>query len=197
MKLTKKRKAVAGLVDKNKLYTLTEASSLLKKVNTTKFDASVDVHIVLGVDPKKADQAIRGTAALPHGTGKTKKVLVLTTPDKEEEAKKAGADFVGLDDYVAKVEGGWMDFDVVIATPNVMAKIAKLGKVLGPRNLMPNPKSGTVAVEVGKAIEEVKKGKIALKWINSESCTLLSVVFRLHRSKSTKMLHRYCKCFQK
>ena len=153
MKLTKKRKAVAGLVDKNKLYTLTEASSLLKKVNTTKFDASVDVHIVLGVDPKKADQAIRGTAALPHGTGKTKRVLVLTTPDKEEEAKKAGADFVGLDDYVAKVEGGWMDFDVVIATPNVMAKIAKLGKVLGPRNLMPNPKSGTVAVEVGKAIE--------------------------------------------
>jgi len=163
MKLTKKRKAVAGLVDKNKLYTLTEASSLLKKVNTTKFDASVDVHIVLGVDPKKADQAIRGTAALPHGTGKTKRVLVLTTPDKEEEAKKAGADFVGLDDYVAKVEGGWMDFDVVIATPNVMAKIAKLGKVLGPRNLMPNPKSGTVAVEVGKAIEEVKKGKIAFK----------------------------------
>ena len=163
MKLTKKRKAVAGLVDKNKLYTLTEASSLLKKVNTTKFDASVDVHIVLGVDPKKADKAIRGTAALPHGTGKTKRVLVLTTPDKEEEAKKAGADFVGLDDYVAKVEGGWMDFDVVIATPNVMAKIAKLGKVLGPRNLMPNPKSGTVAVEVGKAIEEVKKGKIAFK----------------------------------
>lgn len=163
MKLTKKRKAVAGLVDKNKLYTLTEASSLLKKVNTTKFDASVDVHIVLGVDPKKADQAIRGTAALPHGTGKTKRVLVLTTPDKEEEAKKAGADFVGLDDYVAKVEGGWMDFDVVIATPNVMAKIAKLGKVLGPRNLMPNPKSGTVTPEVGKAVEEVKKGKIAFK----------------------------------
>jgi large subunit ribosomal protein L1 len=163
MKLTKKRKAVSGLVDKNKSYSLSDAANLVKKVNTAKFDASVDLHIALGVDPKKADQAIRGTAALPHGTGKTKKVLVLTTPDKEDEAKKAGADFVGLDDYVAKVEGGWMDFDVVIATPNVMAKIAKLGKVLGPRNLMPNPKSGTVAIEVGKAVEEVKKGKIAFK----------------------------------
>lgn len=159
MKLSKKRKAIAALVDKDKLYTLSDAANLVKKVNTAKFDASVDLHIQLGVDPKKADQAIRGTAALPHGTGKTKKVLVLTTPDKEDEAKKAGADYVGLDEYVAKVEGGWMDFDVVIATPNVMAKIAKLGKVLGPRNLMPNPKSGTVAIEVGKAIEEVKKRK--------------------------------------
>jgi large subunit ribosomal protein L1 len=163
MKLSKKRKAIAALVDKDKLYTLSDAANLVKKVNTAKFDASVDLHIQLGVDPKKADQAIRGTAALPHGTGKTKKVLVLTTPDKEDEAKKAGADYVGLDEYVAKVEGGWMDFDVVIASPNVMAKIAKLGKVLGPRNLMPNPKSGTVAIEVGKAIEEVKKGKIAFK----------------------------------
>lgn len=163
MKLTKKRKAVAGLVDADKAYTLNDATNLVKKVNTAKFDASVDLHISLGVDPKKADQAIRGTAALPHGTGKTKKVLVLTTPDKEEEATKAGADYVGLDEYVAKVESGWMDFDVVIATPNVMAKIAKLGKVLGPRNLMPNPKSGTVAIEVGKAVTEVKKGKIAFK----------------------------------
>ncbi|MFN8276503.1 MAG: 50S ribosomal protein L1 [Chitinophagales bacterium] len=163
MKLTKKRKAVEGLVDSKKEYTLTDASALVKKVNTTKFDASVDLHIALGVDPKKADQAIRGTVALPHGTGKTKKVLVLTTPDKEEEAKKAGADFVGLDEYVQKVESGWMDFDVVIATPNVMAKIAKLGKVLGPRNLMPNPKSGTVSPEVGKAVSEVKQGKIAFK----------------------------------
>ncbi|MFN8308409.1 MAG: 50S ribosomal protein L1 [Chitinophagales bacterium] len=163
MKLTKKRKAVEGLVDSKKEYTLTDASALVKKVNLTKFDASVDLHIALGVDPKKADQAIRGTVALPHGTGKTKKVLVLTTPDKEEEAKKAGADFVGLDEYVQKVEGGWMDFDVVIATPNVMAKIAKLGKVLGPRNLMPNPKSGTVSPEVGKAVSEVKQGKIAFK----------------------------------
>ncbi|MBS1616989.1 MAG: 50S ribosomal protein L1 [Bacteroidetes bacterium] len=163
MKLTKKRKAVAGLVSKDKNYSLTEAAGLVKKVNTTKFDASVDLHIMLGVDPKKADQAIRGTAALPHGTGKTKRVLVLTTPDKEDEARKAGADFVGLEEFVQKIEGGWMDFEVVIATPNVMAKIAKLGKVLGPRNLMPNPKSGTVSPEVGKAVEEVKKGKIAFK----------------------------------
>lgn len=163
MKVTKKRKAIAGLVDPKKAYAIAEASALVKKANLTKFDASVDLHIKLGIDPKKADQAIRGTAALPHGTGKTKKVLVLTTSDKEDEARKAGADYVGLEEYVAKVEGGWMDFDVVIATPNVMAKIAKLGKVLGPRNLMPNPKSGTVSVEVGKAVEEVKKGKIAFK----------------------------------
>lgn len=163
MKVTKKRKAVNGLVDAEKLYSLADASSLVKKVNVAKFNASVDIHVQLGVDPKKADQAIRGTAALPHGTGKTKTVVVLCTPDKEEEAKKAGADFVGLDEMVQKIEGGWMEFDVVIATPNVMAKIAKLGKVLGPRNLMPNPKSGTVSTEVGKAVEEVKKGKIAFK----------------------------------
>ncbi len=163
MKITKKRKAVASKVEKDKLYSLEAASALVKEVNTAKFDASVDLHIALGVDPKKADQAIRGTAALPHGTGKTKKVLVLTTADKEDEAKKAGADFVGLEDYVQKIEGGWIEFDVVIATPNVMAKIAKIGKILGPRNLMPNPKSGTVTPEVGKAVEEVKKGKIAFK----------------------------------
>jgi large subunit ribosomal protein L1 len=163
MKLTKKRKAVAGKVDKNKLYSLEVATSLVKEVNTAKFDASVDLHIALGVDPKKADQAIRGTAALPHGTGKTKRVLVLTTADKEDEARKAGADYVGLEEFVTKIEGGWIDFDVVIATPNVMAKIAKIGKILGPRNLMPNPKSGTVTPEVGKAVEEVKKGKIAFK----------------------------------
>ena len=163
MAITKKRKAVNALVNKDKLYALTDAAVLVKKVNVAKFDASVDLHIVLGVDPKKADQAIRGTAALPHGTGKTKRVLVLTTPDKEEEAKKAGADYVGLDEFVTKIEGGWMDFEVVVASPNVMAKIARLGKVLGPRNLMPNPKSGTVAIEVGKAVEEVKKGKIAFK----------------------------------
>jgi len=163
MKLSKKRKAVAGKVDSNKLYTLADASKIVKEVTTCKFDASVDLHISLGVDPKKADQAIRGTTALPHGTGKTKRVLVLTTADKEEEAKKAGADFVGLDEFVQKIEQGWMEFDVVIASPNVMAKIAKIGKVLGPRNLMPNPKSGTVTPEVGKAVEEVKKGKIAFK----------------------------------
>ncbi len=163
MKLTKKRKAVQGKVDANKLYTLTDASKLVKETTTCKFDASVDLHIQLGIDPKKADQAIRGTTALPHGTGKTKRVLVLTTPDKEEEAKAAGADFVGLEEFVTKIESGWMEFDVVIASPNVMAKIAKIGKVLGPRNLMPNPKSGTVTPEVGKAVGEVKKGKIAFK----------------------------------
>jgi large subunit ribosomal protein L1 len=163
MKVSKKRKAVNGKVDANKLYTLAEAAQLVKEVNTAKFDASVDLHIRLGVDPKKADQALRGTSDLPHGTGKTKRVLVLTTPEKEEEAKNAGADFVGLDDYVKQIEQGWMEFDVVIATPNVMPKIAKIGKILGPRNLMPNPKSGTVTPEVAKAVEEVKKGKIAFK----------------------------------
>ncbi|HWB62619.1 MAG TPA: 50S ribosomal protein L1 [Chitinophagales bacterium] len=163
MKLTKKRKVAQAKVDSNKLYTLAEASKLVKDANTCKFDASVDLHIQLGVDPKKADQAVRGTAALPHGTGKTKRVLVLTSADKEEEAKKAGADYVGLEEFVQKIEQGWTDFDVVIASPNVMAKIAKIGKILGPRNLMPNPKSGTVTPEVGKAVEEVKKGKIAFK----------------------------------
>jgi large subunit ribosomal protein L1 len=163
MKLTKKRKALQGKVDSNKLYTLVEASKLVKETTTCKFDASVDLHIQLGIDPKKADQAVRGTAALPHGTGKTKRVLVLTSPDKEDEAKKAGADFVGLEEFVQKIEQGWMDFEVVIASPNVMAKIAKIGKILGPRNLMPNPKSGTVTPEVGKAVEEVKRGKIAFK----------------------------------
>lgn len=163
MKLTKKRKAVASKVDIAKLYSISEAASLVKQVNTTKFNSSVDIHVQLGVDPKKADQAVRGTAALPHGTGKTKRVLVLTSPDKEEEARKAGADFVGLEEFVTKVEQGWLEFDVVIATPNVMAKIAKIGKILGPRNLMPNPKSGTVTVDVAKAVEEVKKGKIAFK----------------------------------
>ncbi len=163
MKLSKRRKAVQGKVDGSKLYSLNEASKLVKETTTCKFDASVDLHIQLGVDPKKADQAIRGTTPLPHGTGKTKRVLVLTTPDKEDEARKAGADYVGLDEFVVKIEQGWMDFEVVIASPNVMAKIAKIGKVLGPRNLMPNPKSGTVTPEVGKAVEEVKRGKIAFK----------------------------------
>ena len=132
-------------------------------MNTTKFDASVDLHIRLGVDPKKADQAIRGTVTLPHGTGKTKKVLVLCTPDKEADAKGAGADFVGLDEFVQKIEGGWVDVDVIIATPSVMPKIGKLGKILGPRNLMPNPKTGTVTNDVAAAVNEVKGGKIAFK----------------------------------
>ena len=144
-------------------YTLKEASSLVKEVNTTKFDASVDLHIRLGVDPKKADQAIRGTVNLPHGTGKTKRVLVLCTPDKEADARAAGADYVGLDEFVQKIEGGWVDVDVIVATPSVMPKIGKLGKMLGPRNLMPNPKTGTVTNDVAAAVNEVKGGKIAFK----------------------------------
>ncbi|MGE5108879.1 MAG: 50S ribosomal protein L1 [Sphingobacteriales bacterium] len=161
--MAKKRKAVASKIDKNKQYSLKEASTLVKEVNTTKFDSSVDLHIRLGVDPKKADQAIRGTVTLPHGTGKTKKVLVLCTPDKEADAKAAGADYVGLDEYITKIEGGWVDVDVIVATPSVMPKIGKLGKVLGPRNLMPNPKTGTVTNDVGAAVNEVKGGKIAFK----------------------------------
>ena len=161
--ITKKRKLANAKVDVNKTYSLKEASSLVKEINTTKFDSSVDLHIKLGVDPKKADQAIRGTVSLPHGTGKTKKVLVLCTPDKEEAAKSAGADYVGLDEFIAKIEGGWTDIDVIIATPSVMPKIGRLGKVLGPRNLMPNPKTGTVTNDVAAAVNEVKGGKIAFK----------------------------------
>lgn len=163
MGIAKKRKAVDAKVDKNKVYSLKEASTLVKDVNTTKFDASVDLHIRLGVDPKKADQAIRGTVNLPHGTGKTKRVLVLCTPDKEADARAAGADFVGLDEFVQKIEGGWVGIDVIIATPSVMPKIGKLGKILGPRNLMPNPKTGTVTNDVAAAVNEVKGGKIAFK----------------------------------
>ena len=163
MGLAKKRKVVDSKVDKTKSYSLKEASTLVKEVNTTKFDASVDLHIRLGVDPKKADQAIRGTVSLPHGTGKTKRVLVLCPPDKEADAKAAGADYVGLDEFVQKIEGGWVDVDVIIATPSVMPKIGKLGKILGPRNLMPNPKTGTVTNDVAAAVNEVKGGKIAFK----------------------------------
>jgi large subunit ribosomal protein L1 len=163
MATAKKRKIASAKVDKNKSYTLRDASSLVKEVNTTKFDASVDLHIRLGVDPKKADQSIRGTVNLPHGTGKTKKVLVLCTPDKEADAKSAGADFVGLDEFIQKIEGGWVDVDVIIATPSVMPRIGKLGKILGPRNLMPNPKTGTVTNDVAAAVNEVKGGKIAFK----------------------------------
>ena len=161
--ITKKRKIANAKVDANKAYTLKEASNLVKEVNTTKFDSSVDLHIRLGVDPKKADQAIRGTVSLPHGTGKTKRVLVLCMSDKEAEAKNAGADHVGLDEFIAKIEGGWTDIDVIVATPSVMPKIGKLGKVLGPRNLMPNPKTGTVTNDVAGAITDLKGGKIAFK----------------------------------
>ena len=161
--ISKKRKTVQSKVDGAKQYSLKDASALVKQITTCKFDASVDLHIRLGVDPKKADQAIRGTVTLPHGTGKTKKVLVLCTPDKEEAARAAGADYVGLDEFVTKIEGGWVDVDVIIATPQVMPKIGKLGKVLGPRNLMPNPKTGTVSNDVAAAVNEVKGGKIAFK----------------------------------
>lgn len=160
---TKKRKVADVKVDKNKSYSLKEASTLVKDINCTKFDSSVDLHIRLGVDPKKADQAIRGSVTLPHGTGKTKKVLVLCTPDKEASAKEAGADFVGLDEFIQKIEAGWTDIDVIIATPSVMPKIGKLGKILGPRNLMPNPKTGTVTNDVAAAVNEVKGGKITFK----------------------------------
>lgn len=162
-KVTKKRAAVNDKVAADKFYGLLEAMELVKQVNTAKFDASVDIHVRLGVDPRKPDQALRGTVSLPHGTGKTKRVLVFCTPDKEEEAKAAGADHVGLDDYIQKVLDGWTDVDVVIATPNVMAQVGKLGRVLGPRNLMPNPKTGTVTTDVRSAVEDVKKGKVSFR----------------------------------
>ena len=162
-KLNKKRKAAEAKIDKNKVYSLKDASTLVKDINTAKFDASVDLHIRLGVDPKKADQQVRGTVTLPHGTGKTKRVLVLSTPDKEAEAKGAGADYFGLEEFIQKIEGGWTDVDVIIATPSVMPKIGKLGKILGPRNLMPNPKTGTVTNDVAAAVNYVKGGKIAFK----------------------------------
>lgn len=162
-KIAKKRAAANAKVDSEKLYPLNEAMALVKDVNTTKFDASVDLHINLGIDPRKADQALRGTVSLPHGTGKTKKVLVFCTPDKEEEAKAAGADYVGLDELVKKVQGGWTDVDVVIAMPQVMAKVGKIGRILGPRGLMPNPKTGTVTVNVAAAVADVKGGKISFR----------------------------------
>lgn len=162
-KLTKNQKKIFAVLDVNKEYSLTDAAEVLKKVSFTKFDSSVDIDVRLGVDPRKADQMVRGVAALPHGIGKTVKVLVLCTPDKEAEAKEAGADYVGLDDYISKIEGGWTDIDVIITMPSIMAKVGRLGKVLGPRGLMPNPKSGTVTPEVGKAVTEVKAGKIDFK----------------------------------
>lgn len=162
-KVSKKRAAVNGKVDAAKLYSLLEAFNLVKEVNTTKFDSSVDLHVRLGVDPRKADQALRGTVALPHGTGKTKKVLVLCTPDKEADATAAGADYVGLEEYIKKISEGWTDVDVVIATPNVMAQLGKVARILGPRGLMPNPKTGTVTLDVASAVTEVKKGKISFR----------------------------------
>ncbi|MFA6403986.1 MAG: 50S ribosomal protein L1 [Salinivirgaceae bacterium] len=162
-KLTKNRKKVADKIETGKLYKLSEASKLVKEVTTTKFDASVDIDVRLGVDPRKANQMVRGVVSLPHGTGKETRVLVLCTPEKVEEAKAAGADFVGLDDYIEKIKGGWTDVDVIITMPPVMAKVGALGRVLGPRGLMPNPKSGTVTMDVGAAVKEVKQGKIDFK----------------------------------
>ncbi len=158
--LTKKQKEAQAKIDNTKLYTLEEASALVKEVNTTKFDATVDIAVRLGVDPKKANQMVRGVASLPHGTGRDVKVLALVTPDKEDEAKAAGADYVGLDEYLEKIKGGWTDVDVIVTMPAVMGKLGPLGRVLGPRGLMPNPKAGTVTMEVGKAVSDVKAGKI-------------------------------------
>jgi len=161
--LTKKRKVAVSKIELGKAYKLSEAAALVKEVSYTKFDASVDIDVRLGIDPRKSNQMVRGIVTLPHGTGKVTRVLVLCTPDKEQEAKDAGADFVGLDEYVEKIKGGWTDVDVIITMPSVMGKIGALGKILGPRGLMPNPKSGTVTMEVGKAVKEVKMGKIDFK----------------------------------
>ncbi len=162
-KLSKKRKEALAKIDQTKSYTLSDAANILKEVSYTKFDASVDIDIRLGVDPRKADQMVRGVTALPHGTGKQVRVLVLCSPDREAEAREAGADYVGLDEFIKKSEDGWTDVDVIITMPTVMAKVGKLGRILGPRGLMPNPKSGTVTLEVGKAVREVKAGKIDFK----------------------------------
>jgi large subunit ribosomal protein L1 len=163
VKISKNRKLALEKVGEGKLYKLQEAAGLLKEITKTKFDASIDIDVRLGVDPRKANQMVRGVVTLPHGTGKQVKVLVLCTPDREDEAKKAGADFVGLDDYIEKIEKGWTDVDVIITMPPVMSKIGKLGKVLGPRGLMPNPKSGTVTMDIGQAVKDVKGGKIDFK----------------------------------
>jgi large subunit ribosomal protein L1 len=162
-KLTKNQKLAFDKLDRNKLYTLTEASSLVKEITTTKFDASIDLDVRLGIDPRKSNQMVRGVVSLPHGTGKQTRVLVLCTPDKEAEAKGAGADHVGLDEFIEKIKAGWTDVDVIITMPSVMGKVGQLGRILGPRGLMPNPKSGTVTMEIGKAVKEVKQGKIDFK----------------------------------
>ena len=162
-KLTKNRKLAVEKVEKDKLYTLKEASVLVREITKTKFDASIDLDVRLGIDPRKSNQMVRGVVSLPHGTGKETRVLVLCSPDKETEAKEAGADYIGLDDYVEKIKGGWTDVDVIITMPSVMGKVGQLGRILGPRGLMPNPKSGTVTMEIGKAVKEVKQGKIDFK----------------------------------
>jgi len=163
MALTKKRKEALAKVDTTKLYDLAEASQVVKDITTTNFDSTIDVAVRLGVDPRKANQMVRGTVSLPHGTGKDVKVLVLCTPDKEKEAQDAGADYVGLDDYITKIKGGWTDVDVIVTMPSVMGKVGALGRILGPRGLMPNPKTGTVTMAVGQAVTDVKAGKIDFK----------------------------------
>ena len=162
-RITKNRKLALEKLEEGKVYTLAEASALVKEISSTKFDASVDIDVRLGVDPRKANQMVRGVVSLPHGTGKEVRVLALVTPDKEAEAKEAGADYVGLDDYIEKIKGGWTDIDVIITMPPVMGKVGPIGRILGPRGLMPNPKSGTVTMEIGKAIKEIKQGKIDFK----------------------------------
>ena len=188
-KISKNRKEVLSNVDLNKLYTLEEASSLVKDLSKVNFDESVDLAVRLGVDPKQANQMVRGVASLPHGTGKDLKVLALVTADKEDEAKNAGADYVGLDEYIDKIKGGWTDIDVIITMPAVMGKLGALGKVLGPRGLMPNPKSGTVTMDIGKAVGDVKKGeRLILRLIKQELYMQLSVKFHLMQIRFQKML---------
>ncbi len=162
-KLTKNQKLSESKIDREKLYTLTEASALVKEITKTKFDASIDLDVRLGIDPRKSNQMVRGVVSLPHGTGKQTRVLVLCSPDKEAEATESGADYVGLDDFIEKIKAGWTDVDVIITMPSVMGKVGQLGRILGPRGLMPNPKSGTVTMEIGKAVKEVKQGKIDFK----------------------------------
>ena len=206
--LTKNQKAYAEKVDVDKVYSLAEATALVKECSNVKFDATVDIAVRLGVDPRKANQMVRGTVSLPHGTGKSVRVLVLCNPDKEQEAKDAGADFVGLDEYIDKIKGGWTDIDVIITTPQVMGKVGALGRVLGPRGLMPNPKSGTVTMEVGKAVQDVKAGKIDFKvdkygiihasvgkvsfdakQLEENAAEVLSTLMRLKPSASKGYLH--------
>ena len=186
-KLTKKQKESRAKVDPKNLYTLKEASELVKEITTTKFDASIDLAIRLGVDPKKANQMVRGVVTLPHGTGKDVRVLALVTPDKEAEAKEAGADFIGLDEYLQKIKDGWTDVDVIVTMPSVMGKLGPLGRVLGPRGLMPNPKTGTVTMDIKKAVTDVKGGRLILKLIKPESFMLPLEKHLLPLTKFTKM----------
>jgi large subunit ribosomal protein L1 len=182
-KLTKNQKLSESKIDREKLYTLTEASALVKEITTTKFDASIDLDVRLGIDPRKSNQMVRGVVSLPHGTGKQTRVLVLCSPDREAEAQAAGADYVGLDDYIEKIKAGWTDIDVIITMPSVMGKVGQLGRILGPRGLMPNPKSGTVTMEIGKAVKEVKQGKIDFKVDKSGiiHTSIGKVSFELHQ----------------